>query len=152
MSQSTFFSLASADTNDAINAIRNEMAPRLAAHTDRMLLDGDLFARVEALYEQRTALDLDDESRRLVEEYYVDFVRAGARLSDAGKERMQAINARLAALSSRFTPERARRGERLGRGGRFARGVGRAVRGPDRGHRRGGGGAGPGRTVRHPPA
>ena len=99
----TFFSLASADTNDAINAIRNEMAPRLAAHTDRMLLDGDLFARVEALYEQRAELGLDDESRRLVEEYFVDFVRAGARLSDAEKERMQAINARLATLSSRFT-------------------------------------------------
>ena len=100
---STFFALASADTNDAINAIRNAMAPRLAAHTDRMLLDAGLFARVEALYEQRDALGLDDESRRLVEEYYVDFVRAGARLSDAEKERMQAINARLAALSSRFT-------------------------------------------------
>ena len=99
----TFFALSSADTNDAINAIRNEMAPRLAAHTDRMLLDAGLFARVEALYEQRDALDLDDESRRLVEEYYVDFVRAGARLSDAEKERMQAINARLAELSSRFT-------------------------------------------------
>ena len=100
---STFFALASADTNDAINAIRNEMAPRLAAHTDRMLLDAGLFARVEALYEQRDALDIDDESRRLVGEYYVDFVRAGARLSDAEKERMQAINARLAELSSRFT-------------------------------------------------
>ena len=100
---STFFALASADTNDAINAIRNEMAPRLAAHTDRMLLDAGLFARVEALYEQRDALGLDDESRRLVEQYYVDFVRAGARLSDTEKERMQAINARLAALSSRFT-------------------------------------------------
>ena len=99
----TFFALSSADTNDAINAIRNEMAPRLAAHTDRMLLDAGLFARVEALYEQRDALGLDDESRRLVEEYYVDFVRAGARLSDAEKERMQEINARLAALSSRFT-------------------------------------------------
>ena len=99
----TFFALSSADTNDAINAIRNEMAPRLAAHTDRMLLDAGLFGRVEALYEQRDALGLDDESRRLVEEYYVDFVRAGARLSDAEKERMQAINARLAALSSRFT-------------------------------------------------
>ncbi len=99
----TFFALSSADTNDAINAIRNEMAPRLAAHTDRMLLDAGLFARVEALYEQRAELDLDDESRRLVEEYYVDFVRAGARLSDAEKERMQEINARLAALSSRFT-------------------------------------------------
>ena len=100
---STFFSLASADTNDAINAIRNEMAPRLAAHTDRMLLDGDLFARVEALYDERAELDLNDESRRLIAEYYVDFVRAGARLSDAEKERMQAINAELAALSSRFT-------------------------------------------------
>jgi len=99
----TFFALSSADTNDAINAIRNEMAPRLAAHTDRMLLDPDLFARVEALYEQRDALGLDDEARRLVGEYYVDFVRAGARLSDAEKERMQAINARLAELSSRFT-------------------------------------------------
>ena len=99
----TFFALSSADTNDAINAIRNEMAPRLAAHTDRMLLDAGLFARVESLYERRADLGLDDESRRLVEEYYVDFVRAGARLSDAEKERMQAINARLAALSSRFT-------------------------------------------------
>ena len=99
----TFFALSSADTNDAINAIRNEMAPRLAAHTDRMLLDAGLFARVESLYEQRADLGLDDESRRLVEEYYVDFVRAGARLSDAEKERMQEINARLAALSSRFT-------------------------------------------------
>ena len=99
----TFFALSSADTNDAINAIRNEMAPRLAAHTDRMLLDAALFARVESLYEQRDGLGLDDESRRLVEEYYVDFVRAGARLSDAEKERMQAINARLAELSSRFT-------------------------------------------------
>ena len=99
----TFFALSSADTNDAINAIRGEMAPRLAAHTDRMLLDAGLFARVESLYEQRADIGLDDESRRLVEEYYVDFVRAGARLSDAEKERMQAINARLAALSSRFT-------------------------------------------------
>ena len=100
---STFFALASAHTNDAINAVRNEMAPRLAAHTDRILLNADLFARVQALHDQRESLDLDDESRRLIEEYHVDFVRAGARLSAAEKERMQAINAELAALSSRFT-------------------------------------------------
>ena len=100
---STFFSLASAHTNDAVNEIRNEMAPRLAAHSDRILLHAGLFARVRALYDQRESLALDDESRRLVEEYHVDFVRAGARLSDAEKERMQEINAELAALSSRFT-------------------------------------------------
>ena len=99
----TFFSLASAHTNDAINATRNEMAPRLAAHTDAMLLNADLFARVQALYDQRESLDLDAEARRLVEEYYVDFVRAGARLTESQKERMQEINAELAALSSRFT-------------------------------------------------
>ena len=100
---STFFSLASAHTNDAINAIRNEMAPRLAAHTDAILLNADLFARVRALHEQRESLELDAESRRLVEQYHVDFVRAGARLSASEKERMQEINAELAALSSRFT-------------------------------------------------
>ena len=100
---STFFSLASAHTNDAINEIRNEMAPRLAAHTDAILLNADLFARVRTLHERRESLALDAEARRLVERYHVDFVRAGARLSESGKERMQEINAELAALSSRFT-------------------------------------------------
>ncbi len=100
---STFFSLASAHTNDAINEIRNEMAPRLAAHTDAILLNADLFARVRSLHERRESLALDAEARRLVERYHVDFVRAGARLSESGKERMQEINAELAALSSRFT-------------------------------------------------
>ena len=99
----TFFSLSSADTNDTMDEIRSEVAPELAAHTDRILLNGDLFARVRALHEERETLDLDDESRRLIEEYYVDFVRAGALLSDAEKERMQAINAELAALQTSFT-------------------------------------------------
>ena len=100
---SVFFSLASAHTNDAVNEIRNEMAPRLAAHTDAILLNADLFARVRTLHERRETLALDAEARRLVERYHVDFVRAGARLSDSEKERMQEINAELAALSSRFT-------------------------------------------------
>ena len=100
---SVFFSLASAHTNDAINEIRNEMAPRLAAHTDAILLNADLFARVRTLHERRESLALDAEARRLVERYHVDFVRAGARLSASDKERMQEINAELAALSSRFT-------------------------------------------------
>ena len=100
---SVFFSLASAHTNDAVNEIRNEMAPRLAAHTDAILLNADLFARVRTLHERRDSLALDAEARRLVERYHVDFVRAGARLSASEKERMQEINAELAALSSRFT-------------------------------------------------
>jgi len=72
-----FFSLASAHTNDGIEEIRSEMAPRLSAHRDRILLDGRLFERIQALYEQRDELELDPESFRLVEETYKDFVRAG---------------------------------------------------------------------------
>ena len=100
---STFFSLSAADTNDALNEIRAEVAPALAAHTDRILLNGDLFARVETLYDQRETPALDNESRRLIERHYVDFVRAGARLSATQKERVQAINTELATLQSTFT-------------------------------------------------
>ena len=98
-----FFGLSSAHTNDTMDAVRSEVAPRLAAHTDAILLNSDLFARVRALYEERDTLDLDAESRRLIEEYYTDFVRAGALLDDAQKERIEAINAELASLSTTFS-------------------------------------------------
>ena len=99
----TFFSLASADTNDEINAIRAEMAPKLAAHGDAILLDADLFRRVEAVHEARNEGDLSPEEVRLVERHVRDFTRAGARLSEAEKERMREINAALASLSAEFS-------------------------------------------------
>jgi peptidyl-dipeptidase Dcp len=98
-----FFSLTSAHTNDTLEAIRSEVAPRLAAHRDRMLLNGPLFERVKALYDRRDELGLDAESHRLVERYHNDFVRAGAKLSDADKERLKALNAELAALQTSFS-------------------------------------------------
>ena len=98
-----FFGLSSAHTNDAMDAVRSEVAPKLAAHTDAILLNADLFARVQTLHEERDTLDLDAESRRLIEEYYTDFVRAGARLDEAQKERIEAINAELASLSTTFS-------------------------------------------------
>ena len=98
-----FFNLVGTDTNDARNALRTEYAPRFAAHTDAIQLNGKLFARLQALYGKRGSLGLDAESQRLIERYYSDFVRAGARLSDTDKEKLKAINAELAALSSRFT-------------------------------------------------
>ena len=98
-----FFNLTSADTNDTLDAIRSEMAPKLSAHSDRILLNAALFERVRALYEQREELDLDDESRRLVEEYHTDFVRAGAQLPAAEQERLREINAELAGLETTFS-------------------------------------------------
>ena len=99
----TFFNLTSADTNDAMDEIRTEIAPKLAEHTDRILLNAGLFERVETLYTQRDTLDLTAESHRLIEEYYTDFVRAGARLSELEKARMQEINAELATLQTTFS-------------------------------------------------
>ena len=99
----TFFNLASANTNDTMDEIRTEIAPRLAAHSDRILLNGALFARVKTLYDQRDSLGIDAESQRLIEEYHTDFVRAGAELSEAQKERMQEVNAELATLQTTFS-------------------------------------------------
>ncbi len=101
--QSVFFNLVAADTNDTLDAIRSELAPKLAAHGDRILLNARLFERVQAVYEQRGALGLDGESLRLVEEYHTDFVRAGARLSAGDKERLRDINADLASLEATFS-------------------------------------------------
>jgi peptidyl-dipeptidase Dcp len=101
--QRVFFALSSADTNDELDSIEQEMAPRLSAHRDKILLNPKLFARIQALCVAREELDLDAETRRLIEEYHTDFVRAGAELSDAAKERLRAINAELATLETTFS-------------------------------------------------
>ena len=98
-----FFGLTSADTNDVLDAIEAELAPTLSTHNDQILLNDTLFARVKTLYDERDGLDLDAEARRLVEEYYTDFVRAGVQVSAAEKERLKAINAELATLGTAFS-------------------------------------------------
>ncbi len=98
-----FFSLVGADTNDVRNKLRSDYAPRFAAHGDAIHLDSKLFARIQALHDQRAGLKLDAEGLRLIERYYADFVRAGARLSAADKEKLKGMNAELAALGSQFS-------------------------------------------------
>ncbi len=98
-----FFNLAGTDTYDTRKQLQAEYSPRFAAHHDAISLDGRLFARIQTVYEQREALGLDPESRRLVEKYYENFVRAGARLSDADKAHLKEINAELARLGTQFS-------------------------------------------------
>ena len=98
-----FFAMTAANTNDELESIRSEMAPRFSAHNDKILLNSKLFARIEVLYEQRDSLELDPESYRLIEENYRDFVRAGAQLSDEDKEKRKAMNAELASLQTEFS-------------------------------------------------
>src|SRR6266568_2133703 len=81
-----FFNLTQSNTNDTLQKIKSDEAPKLAAHSDEVFLNSKLFARVKALYDSRDALKLDPESRYLIERYYRTFVRAGALLAEADKE------------------------------------------------------------------
>jgi peptidyl-dipeptidase Dcp len=98
-----FSALVGADTNDERNKLRREYSTKFAAHSDAINLNPKLFARIDALYRQRAELKLDAEGLRLVERYYNDFVRAGAKLSEADKSKLRQMNAELAALSSQFS-------------------------------------------------
>lgn len=99
---SVFFHLASSHASDEIRKIQSEIAPRLSAHRDAILLDPALFARVQSLHRRRDELALDDESRRLLERYYTMFVRAGAELSAADKETLKHYNEQLSSLTTQF--------------------------------------------------
>jgi peptidyl-dipeptidase Dcp len=98
-----FFNLVGANTNDAMQKVQADMAPKLSAHADAILLDGKLFARVQKLYDDRAKLGLDAEQTRLLERYYLDFVRSGAKLGEAEKTKLKAMNAELATLQTQFS-------------------------------------------------
>src|SRR5438477_5923650 len=100
--EQTFSNLNSCNTNPTLQKIEKEIAPKLSAHHDAIHLNGKLFARLQQLYDGRDKLGLDPESAYLLERYYKDFVRAGAKLSDPDKEKMKKINAELATLQTQF--------------------------------------------------
>jgi len=100
--EKAFFNLNASNTDDAMEKTESEMAPRLSAHQDAILLDASLFARIDAVYQHRGELGLDPESAQLLERYEDMFVRAGARLADADKVTLKKFNEELSSLSTRF--------------------------------------------------
>lgn len=100
--QRAFSAVTGANTNDTLQQTEKEEAPRLTAHQDAIYLNAALFKRIETIYSARDTLKLDAESRRLVEWYYAGFVHAGARLSDADKIKLQALNKEASMLSVAF--------------------------------------------------
>jgi len=100
--QRVFYNLTSAHTNDEIQNIQSELAPKLAAHSDNIYLNRDLFNRVETLYQNIEQLELDDESKKLLSDTYRDFVRAGAKLTEEQQSRMRQVNERISSLTTEF--------------------------------------------------
>jgi peptidyl-dipeptidase Dcp len=95
-----FFAVTKANTNETLQKVEADVAPRLAAHQDAIFLDPRLFARVQSLYDDRDGLDA--ESKYVVERYHLNFVRAGARLSEADKTELRALNKEASSLSTEF--------------------------------------------------
>ncbi len=98
-----FFNLASADSNPAREGLQRDLAPKFAAFSAETLMNADLFARVDALFQGRDALNLTDEQRRVLELYHRMFVRAGAALDPSARERLKQIMERLASLGTAFS-------------------------------------------------
>jgi peptidyl-dipeptidase Dcp len=97
-----FYNKASADSNDATNALEEELAPKLAAHIDAIKLDSALYWRIAQLHEQLDELGLTAEQRYLVERYYTEMTLAGAGLDDEQKSHLSELNARISTLETRF--------------------------------------------------
>ncbi len=98
-----FGNLTGTDTNDTLDKLDAEYSPKFAAHRDSIYLNAKLFARIKTLYNARTTLGLDDQGLRLVEKYYADFVKSGANLTEAQKNRVKAINSEMATLTTKFS-------------------------------------------------
>ena len=99
-----FWVAKSADTNDARDAIEEDMAPRLAQHSDAILLDARLYGRLTSLAARRDAGDvtLDEQESHLLTERLKDFERGGIALPPEAQSRLRELNTELATLSTRF--------------------------------------------------
>jgi peptidyl-dipeptidase Dcp len=97
-----FHNLDASNTNDAIEAVARDYAPKLAQHHMRIQLNASLFRRVAELHAKRQTLGLAEDQMRLLERYHLDFVRSGALLGEAERARMSALSERLATLHTLF--------------------------------------------------
>ncbi len=97
-----FNAMESSMTNEGIQALSKEIAPRLSQHRDEILLNELLFQRVKAVHAAKDTFDLTAEQKKLLEETYKDFVRGGANLPPAEKQLLKDINSQLSVLAVRF--------------------------------------------------
>ena len=100
--EGAFHNLCASETSAELQRAQREMAGPMAAHANAVYMHAGLFKRIDALHEQRAALDLTPEQQRLLTQTHLDFVRAGARMPPAAQQRYAALMERLAALTTQF--------------------------------------------------
>jgi peptidyl-dipeptidase Dcp len=99
---SVFYNLNSANTNDEMQKIAKTVAPLLSKHNDDINLNKKLFERIKTVYNEKEKLNLSTEQMTVLKNYYDDFIRGGANLTDEQKEKFRKINEELALLSLKF--------------------------------------------------
>ncbi|KEO73875.1 M3 family metallopeptidase [Anditalea andensis] len=97
-----FFNLNAAETSEEIQKLARDISPLLTAHSNDILLDKELFEKVQAVYQQKDSLDLDEEQLTLIEKTYKSFVRNGANLGEEDKLKLREIDKELSQLSLHF--------------------------------------------------
>ncbi|MDQ3292624.1 MAG: M3 family metallopeptidase, partial [Bacteroidota bacterium] len=99
---SIFFNLNAAETNSEMQQLAKEISPLLAAYSNDIILDEDLFRRINQVYQNKENLSLNAEEATLLDKTYKSFIRNGANLSESEKDRLREIDNQLARLSLVF--------------------------------------------------
>jgi len=99
---SLFWNRAGTDTNDTIQALEREIAPRMSRHYSKIAMNKALFERVESLYQKRSDIGLSPEQDRVLERIWKSFVKSGAALDQAGQSRLAEVGETLAGLGAQF--------------------------------------------------
>ena len=97
-----FYNLNSANTNEEIQAIAKELAPKLSAHNDNIYLNDALFKRVKVVWDNQKNFKLNKEQAKILENLYKNFVRSGANLSEENKKRLREINSEMAVATLKY--------------------------------------------------
>ena len=100
---SVFYNLAGADSTKKREELQRDFSPKLAAYSSEITMNETLFQRVETLWQQRDDLDLTDEQARVLMLHRRGFVRAGAQLQGAARDRLKEVLERLAVLGTQFS-------------------------------------------------
>ena len=97
-----FYNLLGSNTNDDLDSLAMKISPKLSAHNDSILLNEELFKRIEYLQSNKKEIELTTEQSRLLDEIYKRFVRSGANLDQQSMKRLTEINSSLSSLSVQF--------------------------------------------------
>jgi peptidyl-dipeptidase Dcp len=99
---SLFWNKAGAHSNDAIQALERDIAPKMSRHYSKISMNAALFQRIDTLWDAKDTLGLTLEQSRVLERHWKGFVKSGAKLPKAEQERLAAISEELAGLGANF--------------------------------------------------